>query len=192
MTWGAWKRLHPETRVVSRETGWSRNYGANPYEDYERIDAPPFSDIRPDARRQPKERVLGIPTNLGGFAVPFGVFPADSNAVLHVLVPGGGAAAQGTGVIVLWDAVGQTAEAFYPTPEWSLTPAPGGSDVTFVVEGDLFVDSLTGSLWAVDGRAVGGPAVGSSLREVRGSMVAFWFAWAAFYPDTELYSPDLL
>ncbi len=190
MTWRAWKALHPGTLVVSQATGWDRDYKANPYEDYERIDAPPPSDLKPDPRREPKERVLGIPTNQGGFAIPFGIFPAGSKTVLHLSIPGGPVAVDGTPVVIFWDGAGQTAEAFYPTPEWSVDPGAGGSEVTFRLENNRIIDSATGSSWEVDGRAVDGPAAGSRLREVQRSMVSFWFAWAAFYPTTELYSPS--
>ena len=186
MTWRAWKELHPGTRVVSEETGWRRDYRANPYEDYERVDAPPLSDVRPDLRRQPKERVLGIPHAEGGIAIPFGVLPRESKAVLTLSLPGGVIAPDGTPVVVFWDGAKETAEAFYTTPDWSIDLGAAGSDVVFGVEDGRIVDSATGSYWEVDGRAVEGPASGSKLREVRGSMIAYWFAWAAFNPETDL------
>lgn len=187
MTWGAWKALHPDTRVVSQNTGWERDYRANPYEDYERLDAPPPSDMKWDLRRQPKERVLGIPTSRGGFAIPFGAFPQSSKAVLNLTLPGEGATEDGIPVVVFWDGASQSAEAFYPIPEWISDPGPGGGEVNFEVKDQQIVDSGTGTIWTVDGRAVDGSAAGSRLKEVRGSLVSFWFAWAAFYPDTELF-----
>ncbi|MBT8398086.1 MAG: DUF3179 domain-containing protein [Gemmatimonadetes bacterium] len=185
MTWRAWKELHPDTKVISENTGWPRNYRENNYADYERIDAPPISTIIPDLRRQPKERVLGIPHPGGGTAIPFNVLPANSKAVLRLTIPGGDIAPGGVEVVVLWDGEKQAGEVFYDSPIWSVEV--GGPDPEFYVENDRFVDSATGSLWEVDGRAVEGPASGSRLTEVIGSMTAFWFAWAAFNPDTELF-----
>jgi hypothetical protein len=37
-TWESWRDEYPQGRVLSRETGTSRNYGRTPYRDYERTD----------------------------------------------------------------------------------------------------------------------------------------------------------
>ncbi|RNJ80627.1 MAG: DUF3179 domain-containing protein, partial [Nitrosopumilus sp. B06] len=34
ITWGDWKKLHPDTLVLSTETGHARAYGVDPYGDY--------------------------------------------------------------------------------------------------------------------------------------------------------------
>ncbi len=52
-----------------------------------------------------------------------------------------------------------------------------------VVEG--FVDEQTGSLWNVLGEAVEGELAGRQLLRVA-HVDTFWFAWAAFLPDTEI------
>ncbi|XKE44731.1 DUF3179 domain-containing protein [Halomonas organivorans] len=46
-TWGAWKARHPETRVLSRDTGYVRNYRRDPYGGYN----PVSGYYRPDSRR---------------------------------------------------------------------------------------------------------------------------------------------
>ena len=59
-------------------------------------------------------------------------------------------------------------------------------------EGDLpveFVDVETGSRWDMLGRAVEGPLAGQQLRQVP-SYNSMWFAWAAYWPDTELWSGE--
>lgn len=38
MNWKAWKAAFPEGRVLSRDTGTSRNYGSSPYRGYERTE----------------------------------------------------------------------------------------------------------------------------------------------------------
>ncbi|MFQ5483563.1 MAG: DUF3179 domain-containing protein, partial [Nitrospinaceae bacterium] len=35
-TWGDWKRRRPDTLVMSRNTGYRRDYGRNPYGDYDK------------------------------------------------------------------------------------------------------------------------------------------------------------
>ena len=48
-----------------------------------------------------------------------------------------------------------------------------------------FIDRETGSVWDIFGRGVSGELAGSRL-EVVVNGDHFWFAWAAFFPDTEL------
>ncbi len=40
--WGEARRTFPAARVLSRDTGHSRDYGQNPYEGYDDVDTPPF------------------------------------------------------------------------------------------------------------------------------------------------------
>jgi hypothetical protein len=56
-----WRAAHPAGKVLSRETGHARSYGVNPYESYDRPQLQPFLfQGRPDPRRPPKERVVGV------------------------------------------------------------------------------------------------------------------------------------
>jgi hypothetical protein len=61
-----------------------------------------------------------------------------------------------------------------------------GRALTFRTEGDDFVDDETGSRWNILGKAVDGPLAGEELTPVfHGDH--FWFAWAAFRPDTRIF-----
>ncbi|GAB4178353.1 MAG: hypothetical protein OHK0026_02760 [Rhodocyclaceae bacterium] len=70
-TWGDWRKAHPDTRVLSRDTGYARAYDRDPYAGYE-------SDLRtlfPVQFRSegfhPKERVLGVRIGGQAKAYPF-------------------------------------------------------------------------------------------------------------------------
>ncbi len=65
-TWEAWRRAHPNTLVLSMETGHARDYTRNPYAGYEQSEQVMFPPKRVDGRLPPKERVLGV--ELGGQA----------------------------------------------------------------------------------------------------------------------------
>ncbi len=48
------------------------------------------------------------------------------------------------------------------------------------------MDTETGTAWSLLGQAIDGPLKGSQLEPVVHG-THFWFAWAAFRPDTALY-----
>lgn len=41
-TWQDWQQHHPDTLVLSQQTGYVRNYGLNPYRDYFEYGEPVF------------------------------------------------------------------------------------------------------------------------------------------------------
>lgn len=58
-TWGQWRRAHPQTTVLSRDTGHARPYGSSPYGDYplsERLLVP----VDYDRRYHPKSPTVGL------------------------------------------------------------------------------------------------------------------------------------
>lgn len=65
-------------------------------------------------------------------------------------------------------------------------PRLDGRDLTFRPAGQKhFTDRETGSRWTVAGLAIAGPLAGKRLSPLP-HQDAFWFAWAAFQPDTAL------
>jgi hypothetical protein len=65
-------------------------------------------------------------------------------------------------------------------------PRVGGDLLHFAPRGGGFVDTRTGSGWDIFGRAVSGPLRGTRL-DALPAVDHFWFSWAAFFPDTEIY-----
>lgn len=59
-TWKKWKRRFPETEVLSTDTGYSRIYSRDPYEDYYRKKKGLFSFFRAGPGEEEKELVAGI------------------------------------------------------------------------------------------------------------------------------------
>ena len=59
-TWQDWKTRHPETLVLSTQTGFSRNYGDSPYVEYLKSPQLMFPVTASSRRYHPKEEVLGI------------------------------------------------------------------------------------------------------------------------------------
>lgn len=60
-TWGEWRRRHPETQVLSLDTGHSRDYGEGiAYQDYFATDDLMFNVPNLDERLANKDEVLGL------------------------------------------------------------------------------------------------------------------------------------
>jgi hypothetical protein len=62
--WQEWKRQHPDSSVLSLDTGHSRDYSRNPYATYETSDDLMFPVDMIDGRLRRKQKVLGL--QLGG------------------------------------------------------------------------------------------------------------------------------
>ncbi|MEQ9618016.1 MAG: DUF3179 domain-containing protein [Deltaproteobacteria bacterium] len=70
-TWGEWKEKHPGTLVLSRDTGFSRDYGNQPYSGYERSASVMFPIKHKSDRFHPKEKVLVVLSGGDVKAYPF-------------------------------------------------------------------------------------------------------------------------
>jgi len=70
--WSAWRKRHPETTVLSRDTGYRRQYGASPYGDYARREELMFP-VEYQRRYHPKMPTLGLRKPEG----PYRAYPAS-------------------------------------------------------------------------------------------------------------------
>lgn len=180
-----WRASHPAGKVLSRDTGHSRNYGVNPYPSYDQPQLGPFLFRgRLDARRPPKERVVGIKLGECARAYPWPVLAERrvvhdrlSDQDLVILYLPGALSALDDEEIKHSRAVGATGV---------FRRAFEGRALTFEATPPGFRDRETGSSWTLLGHAVKGPLTGRHLTAVP-HVDAFWFAWAAFNPTTTVY-----
>ncbi len=70
-TWREWKREHPNTLVLSRDTGFARGYDRDPYEGYENSPSIWFPINHKNSRFHPKEKVLVVISGDIAKAYPF-------------------------------------------------------------------------------------------------------------------------
>ncbi|GAB5500492.1 MAG: DUF3179 domain-containing protein [Pseudohongiellaceae bacterium] len=71
-TWSSWRERHPETKVLSRNTGFNRDYRRGPYGNYAATSRLMFDvSHRPPRDYHPKEYVLGLEINGQYKAYPF-------------------------------------------------------------------------------------------------------------------------
>jgi hypothetical protein len=85
MTWGTWKRRHPETTVLSTKTGYKRDYSIDPYSGYYQIGRLmfPVGEVRSDLPA--KTRILGIDINGSARAYPLDMFNHTDNTMTDTL-----------------------------------------------------------------------------------------------------------
>ena len=185
VSWADFKAANPDGLVLSRNTGFNRPYGSNPYSGYDRADRPPFLfDGEEDDRLLPKERVAAIEIGEVSAAFPFKVL--ETERVVNYPVNGtdlviffklGTVSALDRALIIDSNDVG------------SIGVFDGqldGQALTFSLQNGDFVDDETGSVWSILGEAVPGPMASKSLTPiVHGNH--FWFAWGAFNPETLIY-----
>ncbi|MEZ4657509.1 MAG: DUF3179 domain-containing protein [Caldilineaceae bacterium] len=185
ISFGDFAAEFPNGQVLLRPT-FDRSYGANPYTGYDSTEGRPFLFTGElDARLPATERVVGVELNGNVMAYPFSAV-ADAGAVddelggeaIVVMHKGGTASALDSRTINEGRDVGSVAV---------FKRAVDGQMLTFSANADgSFTDAETGSTWNILGEAVAGELAGSQLERVL-SFDHFWFAWAAFHPETGLY-----
>ena len=83
-TFGEWKKRHPQTKVLTTETGFDRDYARDPYQGYEtspEIYFPLSSKPRTE-EFPPKERVLGVSIGDARKAYPFSELAKSNNTTI--------------------------------------------------------------------------------------------------------------
>ncbi|MCU4750732.1 DUF3179 domain-containing protein [Halobacteria archaeon AArc-curdl1] len=165
-TWGQWKSTHPETQVLTTDTGYARDYNSDPYGAYNpaggyyREDSPTmFTPLSTDERLLNKRMVLGARPADGALA-----FDLERLADEGVLSSASVTDREETYLAVYDDRIG--AGHLYRSD----------SD-TYEYDGD------TGTVVTADATAYEPDEL--PLESVY-AFDAMWFAWAGFYPSTAL------
>ena len=178
----------PDGEVLSRDTGFERDYGTNPYAGYEdpdSLDEQPFLlEDRADGRLPAKERVVAVMHRDGAIVIPFSrlerepVVHADAaRRPVVVFHKRGVVSALDAEAISRSDDVGTAA---------TFDRRMGGRTLTFEPAGEgRFRDRQTGSIWDITGRATDGELEGERLESVVSDQ-QFWFAIAAFLPEAKI------
>jgi hypothetical protein len=88
-TWKDWQQRHPDTLVLSRNTGFNRDYRKSPYSGYEKTRRLYFKvSNKAPADYHPKERVIGL--EIDGFfkAYPYSELSKNGQAVFSDTIAG--------------------------------------------------------------------------------------------------------
>ena len=104
-TWKKWNEKHPNTLVLSFDTGFDRDYDKNPYPNYESSTSVYFPVSDRNALFHPKEYVLGIEINGKYKAYPFSELEKSKGGIVHETF-------QGQTIKIVYDAKHKSAEIF--------------------------------------------------------------------------------
>ncbi|NHJ48292.1 MAG: DUF3179 domain-containing protein, partial [Asgard group archaeon] len=170
MKWKDWKKVYPESKVLSLDTGYARDYLHFPYGEYNVMDKVFFPVKRKDEnnRLHPKTMVYGIEAN--GHAK---VYPED-----YILDQK-----------IINDTVGKT-------PIVIITDEANGvlafeadiSDEKLIFERTEtgLLDKSSRSKWDFTGKSTSGKFKGKKLKIRPDLLRMFYFAWVAFNPKVEV------
>lgn len=171
--WKTWKALYPNSEVLSTQTGFSRNYGVSPYGDYATNNNRfIFRPAILNSALPNKQRVYAILNDDVSKVYQFSNFEGgglikDNFNGKDYLIYGN------TNIMYGFRLEGELA------------------NLTFEYESSRsqasYIKDNEGNRWSVFGEALSGPRTGQSLTPVN-SVMSYWFAIAAFYPDPEIYT----
>ena len=189
MSWADFKTGWPEGQVLSRDTGYSRNYGVNPYQGYDDINQTPFLlGESPDPRLKPMERISILQTTDGYRAYPYTVL--ELHGVVHDVI-------DNQPIVFLTKKNTRSAldrrlisKSRLIISAQAFSPVVNDQKLDFYTSLDgKILDRQSNSVWSLTGHAVAGLLSGQKLKEIP-TETHFAFAWLAFRPDTEIYSND--
>jgi len=168
-TWSDWLARHPDTTVLSLQTGYQRDYSPGaPYGEYFASDELMFPVGARDDRLADKAWVYGLRS--GDAAVAFELTALQQAGIFNTTV--------GEQPVALVVGAGRAVRAF-DRGELTFDWRPAEVGQTLLVASD-------GSQWRVSDvglHRVGGPGFRPRLP----GHLAYWFGWYAFFPDTELW-----
>lgn len=173
-TWEYARNAYPNAQVLAPPRSTRKAYGRDPYGSYitpgnyydnEQI---PYHVTHMDNRLPAKNRILGLEYENLMLAVDE-TYVRQKKVVNFFLGP--------TPMLAVLDPRLNVVRVFDRTV-WD-------SPVLFTEENGRLVDVDTRSTWSYDGTALSGKLKDARLDEFFG-MYAFWFAWAAFHPETLL------
>jgi len=177
-TWKTWKAMYPDSKVLTRETGFTRAYQSFTYgESYSTNPSEilfPISNA--DDRLGRKDRVHGIIPSGGVPRVyPLNIFTGGVRLIVDTI--------EDTEYIIVGSAEADFAVSF------EVEPVNGGDNPTFAAVQNalpVVLEDGDGNRWDVFGTAVSGPRAGQRLKSAL-SFTGYWFGWADFYPGLQIY-----
>tara|TARA_E500000331_G_C17211570_1_gene693949 strand:- start:748 stop:1278 length:531 start_codon:yes stop_codon:yes gene_type:complete len=174
MTIGSWREMYPDANILSQQTGFSRDYGRYPYNDFRTNRDLLFPVDQLDDRPHPKERVLGVSENGVNRAYVISQLESGIQVINDDF--------DGVPVVIIDSSSRRFAVAFQRT-------LSDGTALTFMPTDEPFpsVFDDDGNTWDVFGQGVTGTRAGQQLTLPENAHIAYWFAWGAFHTASGIY-----
>jgi Protein of unknown function (DUF3179) len=168
--WKDWRQLYPHSKVLSKDIGSPRPYGADPYGDYYTNSDLYFPVSNDDDRLGLKEVIVGLENN--GQYKAYKLQQIEEMKVINDIINGKSI----------------TFFSLYPAMVRVFDNILDGQQLEFQYNKSSakIMDKQSGSIWSLDGIATNGPMKGKHLTRLPYDE-GFWFEWVAFHPDTALY-----
>lgn len=173
-TWGRWKDKHPDTTVLTSDTGYIRSYGNDPYGSYRKDNTyyqqgqPMYGVMDASDRFRDKKVVVGVKVKDCAMAVPKAEFRSVGLAQTEL---------GGKPILIAYEESLDVVRAF--------SRKVGGETKDFVKEDGNLVSQTDGTTWEMTGEPVEGPLSDQNLHPVP-FFDAMWFSWYSFYPETRI------
>jgi len=181
----SFKENYPNGKVLSKNTGFQRPYGNNPYQGYDHIDNKPFLlQDKADPRLPAMERVISVRNNDSQRVYPFSALK-NSFVVNDVMGDLNLVIFKAEDVLSVLDK--RNIRSSSTVPAYTVfSPIIDGTKLVFEYKKGNIIDQSTSSVWSVLGKAMAGKLKGKQLKPVKHG-IHFAFAWLAFNPESEIY-----
>ena len=174
--WGVWRKLFPNSKVLNSNTGYNRDYKQYPYGDYKNCSSPSCADYiyfpveAKDDRLPAKEKVLSIISENKALAVKISSYQKPQiiqktfNSNNYAIIVSG---KDNIGIVFQTDKI-------LEIRNWD------------IVNGNITLgEQDSPDRWNILGYALGGNQSPKDL-SFADAYIAYWFAVAAIYPNTEI------
>lgn len=185
-TWQEWREEHPDTTVLSRNTGiyppdvyQSEHDPQSFYYDYRNSPLTMFPVWQTDGRLYAKDFVLIV--SLGGVDKAYSLRALQTERVVNDEVGGVNVVLVSGSVTTLGATVYERGdEVFAPPPDYVVSDPNGPPPQE--------LRDSAGNVWHVGEHGLFRPLEPTSVLPRVPSHEAYWFGWYGFHPDTELYT----
>ncbi len=173
-TFGQATQKFPDAKILSRDTGYRRSYGRDPYGSYRRGGTYYQNNMvaqyipHLDKRLPIKEQVIGVPVEGGAAAIIKSKMRSQK--------------------VIDFDVGMKQLVAFYDPSLGAIRVFDRSikrRTLHFEFAQGRIMDKESGSEWSPEGNGVAGSFYGEKLKRVP-AFDSMWFAWASFYPGPEI------
>jgi Protein of unknown function (DUF3179) len=176
--WKEWKKLYPESKVLSRDTGSIRPYGADPYGDYYSNDLILFPVANDDKRLGLKEIVIGLEHQNQYKA--YKLQDIETKKIINDVIGD-------NNKIALVSLQPFMIRVFDRVIDNENKDDKIAVDLFYNETNNTLIDKITNSELNFDGKFISGPLENKQLKRLPMDQ-GFWFEWVAFHPETEMFS----